>query len=223
MTKDDVRARIEEIGIIPAIRVASTQDAHFAAEEIASAGIPIVELTMTVPGAIELIPDLLDHQSGVIVGAGTVLDIETARRCLDAGANFLTSPGLDLGVVEFAVSKGVVVLPGALTPTEVMMASKAGADFVKVFPCIHLGAARYIKALKGPFPHVPLIAAGGVNQENAAEFITAGAIALGIGGALIPHESIERRQPHRIHELARRFTAIVAGARARSAASQPSH
>lgn len=157
------------------------------------------------------------------MGAGTVLDIETARRCLDAGANFLTSPGLDLGVVEFAVSKGVVVLPGALTPTEVMMASKAGADFVKVFPCIHLGAARYIKALKGPFPHVPLIAAGGVNQENAAEFITAGAIALGIGGALIPHESIERRQPHRIHELARRFTAIVAGARARSAASQPSH
>jgi 2-dehydro-3-deoxyphosphogluconate aldolase/(4S)-4-hydroxy-2-oxoglutarate aldolase len=221
MTKDDVRARIEEIGIIPAIRVASPEDAHFAAEAIASAGIPIVELTMTVPGAIELIPDLLVHQSGVIVGAGTVLDIETARRCLDAGANFLTSPGLDLGVVEFAIGKGVVVLPGALTPTEVMMASKAGADFVKVFPCSHLGSARYIKALKGPFPHVPLIAAGGVNQENAAEFIVAGAIALGIGGALIPHEAIERRQPHRIHELARRFTGIVASARALSAAATP--
>lgn len=226
MTREEVRARIEEIGIIPAIRVSSTQDAQFAAEAIAHAGIPIVELTMTVPGAVELISDLVRNNSGMIVGAGTVLDIETARHCLDAGAQFLTSPGLDLGIVEFAARKEVVVFPGALTPTEVMMAAKAGSDFVKVFPCSQVGGPRYIKALKQPFPHVPLIASGGVNQETAADFILAGAVALGIGGALIPHESIELRQPHRIHELARRFTAIVEGARARTAARKhgtPSH
>jgi 2-dehydro-3-deoxyphosphogluconate aldolase/(4S)-4-hydroxy-2-oxoglutarate aldolase len=220
MTKEDVRTRIQEVGIIPAIRVSSTQDAQFAAESIAGAGIPIVELTMTVPGAIELIADLSRNKPSVIVGAGTVLDLETARQCLDAGAKFLTSPGLDLRIVEFALGQNVVVIPGALTPTEVMMASNAGVDFVKVFPCSQLGGARYIKALKEPFPHVPLIASGGVNQETAADFILAGAIALGIGGALIPHESIGYRQPHRIHELARRFVAIVDAARARIAAGR---
>jgi 2-dehydro-3-deoxyphosphogluconate aldolase / (4S)-4-hydroxy-2-oxoglutarate aldolase len=215
MTRQEVRARIESIGIIPAIRVSSTQDAQFAAEAIAGGGIPIVELTMTVPGAISLIPDLLRNNPGLIVGAGTVLDTETAGRCIDAGANFLTSPGFDLAIVEFAVRNNVVVLPGALTPSEVMMASKAGSDFVKIFPCSQLGGPRYIKALKEPFPHVPLIAAGGVNQETAAEFILAGTVAVGIGGALIPHESIELRQPHRIHELARRFVAILGDARGR--------
>ncbi len=164
---------------------------------------------MTVPGAVELISDLSRNNPEVIIGAGTILDLETAHRCLDAGAHFLTSPGLDLRIVEFALEQNVVVIPGALTPTEVMRASNAGSDFVKIFPCSQLGGARYIKALKEPFPHVPLIASGGVNQETAADFILAGAIALGVGGALIPHESIELRQPHRIHELARRFVAIV--------------
>lgn len=226
MTKEEIRARIEEIGIIPAIRVSSTQDAQFAAEAIAAGGIPIVELTMTVPGATELISDLLRNNPGVIVGAGTVLDTETARRCLDAGAMFLTSPGLDLEIVEFAVRKDVVVFPGALTPTEVMMASQAGSDFVKVFPCSQVGGPHYIKVLKEPFPHVPLIASGGVDQETAADFILAGAIAVGIGGALIPHKAIELRQPHRIHELARRFAGIVDSARARTKARKevpPSH
>jgi 2-dehydro-3-deoxyphosphogluconate aldolase/(4S)-4-hydroxy-2-oxoglutarate aldolase len=130
MTKADVRARIEKIGIIPAIRVSSTEDAHFAAEAIAGGGIPIVELTMTVPGAAGLIPGLLRDNPGLIVGAGTVLDTETARRCLDAGANFLTSPGFDPSVVEFAIDNDVVVFPGVLTPTEVMLAAKTGADFV---------------------------------------------------------------------------------------------
>ncbi len=226
MTRDQVHARISEIGIIPAIRVSTKEDAHFAAESIATGGIPIIELTMTVPGALELIADLSRNNPGVIIGAGTILDPETARRCLDSGAKFLTSPGLDLRIVEFAVGKNVVVIPGALTPTEVMMASNACSDFVKIFPCAPLGGARYIRALKEPFPNVPLIASGGVNQETAAEFIAAGAIALGIGGALIPHQAIEERQPHRIHELARRFVAIVETARARKAAGRdfpPSH
>jgi 2-dehydro-3-deoxyphosphogluconate aldolase/(4S)-4-hydroxy-2-oxoglutarate aldolase len=215
MTRDQVRSRIQEIGIIPAVRVSSTQDALFAAETISSAGIPIVELTMTVPGAIDAIAHLARNSPEVIVGAGTVWDIETARRCLDAGARFLTSTGLDLGVVDFASKENIVVFPGALTPTEVMMAWKAGADFVKVFPCSQVGGVSYIRTLKRPFPQIPLIASGGVNQETAADFILAGAVALGIGGDLIPHKAIALRQPHRIHELARRYLAMVKNARDR--------
>ena len=217
MTRDQIRSRIQEIGIIPAIRVSSTQDALFAAETISSAGIPIVELTMTVPGAIDAIAHLARTSPEVIVGAGTVWDIETARRCLDAGVKFLTSTGLDLGVVDFATKENIVVFPGALTPTEVMMAWKAGADFVKVFPCSQVGGVSYIRTLKRPFPQIPLIASGGVNQETAADFILAGAVALGIGGDLIPHKAIALRQPHRIHELARRYLAMVKDARDRLA------
>ncbi len=164
MTRDQVRSRIEEIGIIPAIRVSSAQDALFVAEAVSSAGIPIVELTMTVPGAIDAISQLARNNPDIIVGAGTVWDTETAHRCLDAGAKFLTSTGLDLSVVEFAAKANTVVFPGALTPTEVMMAWKAGADFVKVFPCSQVGGVSYIRTLKKPFPQVPLIASGGVNQ-----------------------------------------------------------
>jgi 2-dehydro-3-deoxyphosphogluconate aldolase / (4S)-4-hydroxy-2-oxoglutarate aldolase len=214
MKKEEVRARIEEIGIIPAIRVSSAQDALFAADAISSGGIPIVELTMTVPGAIDVISDLVRNSPRMIVGAGTVWDKETAQRCLDAGAQFLTSTGLDLGVVEFAVKQGIAVFPGALTPTEVMTAWKAGADFVKIFPCSQLGGVSYIRTLKAPFPQIPLIASGGVNQQTAADFILAGAVALGIGGELIPRKAIELRQPHRIRELAHRFVGRVKDARA---------
>ncbi len=213
MNRAEVRARIEKIGIIPAIRVYSAQDALLAAEAVASGGIPIVEVTMTVPGAIEVIASLVRENRDLIVGAGTVWDIETAARCLDAGAMFLTSTGLDLDVVEFANQRNTLVFPGALTPTEVMMAWKAGADFVKIFPCSQLGGPGYIKALKAPFPKVPLIASGGVNQQNVADFILAGAVAVGVGGHLIPKKSIELRQPHRIHELASRFVSAVNGAR----------
>ena len=213
MTRDQVRSRIQEIGIIPGIRVSSAQDALFAAETISGSGIPIVELTMTVPGAIDAIAHLAKNSPEVIVGAGTVWDTETARRCLDAGAKFLTSTGLDLSVVEFAVKENVVVFPGALTPSEVMMAWKAGADFVKVFPCSQVGGVSYIRTLKKPFPQVPLIASGGVNQETAVDFILAGAVALGIGGDLIPQKAIALRQPHRIRELARRYLGMVKAAR----------
>ena len=217
MTRDQVRSRIQEIGIIPAIRVSSAEDALFVAEAVSSAGIPIVELTMTVPGAIDAISHLARNNPEIIVGAGTVWDIETARRCLDAGAKFLTSTGFDPSVVEFAVKANIVVFPGELTPTEVMTAWKAGADFVKVFPCSQVGGVSYIRTLKKPFPEVPLIASGGVDQETAADFILAGAAALGIGGDLIPHKAIALRQPHRIHELARRYLAMVKEARSRLA------
>jgi 2-dehydro-3-deoxyphosphogluconate aldolase / (4S)-4-hydroxy-2-oxoglutarate aldolase len=213
MNREEVRSRIKEIGIIPAIRASSPEDALFAAEGVASGGIPIVELTMTVPGAIEVISHLVRNGPELIVGAGTVWDTETARRCLDAGAAFLTSTGLDLKTVEFATRENVVIFPGALTPTEVMMAWKAGVDFVKVFPCAQLGGAPYIKALKAPFPQVQLIASGGVNQQNVADFFLAGATAVGVGAHLIPKKAIELRQPHRIHELAVRFVSTVREAR----------
>jgi 2-dehydro-3-deoxyphosphogluconate aldolase/(4S)-4-hydroxy-2-oxoglutarate aldolase len=220
MTKEEVRARIEEVGVVPAVRFRSAEDARFATEAVSRGGIPILEITMTVPGAIDLISDLARNRPEVIVGAGTIFDQETASRCLDAGAKFLTSPGLDLPLVEFSLSKGVVVLAGALTPTEVTMAWKAGADFVKIFPCSQVGGDGYIRALKGPFRHVPLIAAGGVNQMTARSFILAGACAIGVGGELVPQEAIEQRQEERIHELARRFVGFVSKARAQIAKVQ---
>jgi 2-dehydro-3-deoxyphosphogluconate aldolase/(4S)-4-hydroxy-2-oxoglutarate aldolase len=213
MTREEIRARIVEIGIIPAVRVYSESEALFAAEAVCGGGIPIVEVTMTIPGAVRIIGELTRHNTGVIVGAGTLCDVETAVRCLDAGAGFLTSPGLDLEIVEFALKQGVVVLPGALTPSEVMAAWKAGADFVKVFPCSQVGGPDYIRTLKAPFPQIPLIAAGGVNQKNAADYILAGALALGIGQHLIHQNAIKRRERERIHELARRYTSMVSDAR----------
>jgi len=213
MTREEVRARIQEIGIIPAVRLYSQADALFAAEAISSSGIPIVEVTMTVPGAVEVIRELTSHHPEVLVGAGTLFRVDTARRCLDAGAAFLTTTGLDLEIVNFALGRGVVVFPGALTPTEIMMGWKAGSDFVKVFPCFANGGPAYIQALKGPFSEVPLIATGGVNQQNAMDFIRAGAVALGIGRDLIHQDAIKRRERGWITELARRYTKIVAEAR----------
>jgi 2-dehydro-3-deoxyphosphogluconate aldolase/(4S)-4-hydroxy-2-oxoglutarate aldolase len=217
MTKQQVCARIEEIGIIPAVRAGSPEDARFAAETVNRGGIPIVEITVTVPGAIEVISDLGRAIPEMIVGAGTVLDAEMARRCLNAGAKFLTSPGLVPEVVDFAVKNEVAVLPGALTPTEVIAAWKAGADLVKVFPCSQVGGESYIRALKAPLPQIPLVASGGVTQQTALNFILAGATALGIGGQLIPREAIQRRLPEHILELSRRFTKLVKDARRRMA------
>ena len=215
MNKQQVRGRIEELGIIPSIRVSTTEDALFAAEAVARGGIPIIEVTLTVPDAIKVISHLVQNAAGVIVGAGSVHDVETARRCLEAGATFLSSDGLDPDTVKFAVKENVVVIPGTLTPTGVIAAWKLEPDFVKVVPCGHIGGDSYIKDLKAMFPAVPMIAAGGVNQRTAFSFIAAGAIALGIGGELIPREAIRRRQPDRIAELARRFLNAVSSARDR--------
>ena len=209
MKKNEVCALIRKIGVIPAVRVTSGDDAHFAAETVTKGGIPIVEITMTVPGAVELIGHLCRSQGKIAVGAGTVLDAETARRCVDAGACFLTAPSFNPAVVEFAAKENIPVLPGALTPTEVVVAWSAGADFVKVFPCGPVGGDRYIKSLHTALPQIPLIAAGGVNQQTAADFILSGAIAIGVGTELIPTEAIERRQAERIRELARRYLKLV--------------
>lgn len=213
MTREEIRARIEEIGIIPAVRLHSAEDALFAAEAICGSGIPIIEVTMSVPGAVEVIRELTRQNTGILVGAGTLFHVETARRCLDAGASFLTTPGLNLEIVNFALGRGVVVFPGALTPTEIMAAWEAGPDFVKVFPCFANGGPRYIQALKGPFAEVPLIASGGVNQTNAIDFIRAGAVALGIGRDLIHQDAIRRRERNWITELARRYLLMVNEAR----------
>lgn len=213
MKKDDVCKRIREIAIIPAIRVSSGSDAHFAAEAVTRGGIPIVEITMTVPGAVELMAHLARSDPKIIVGAGTVLDTDTADLCLNSGASFITAPSFNPAIVEFAAKREIAVLPGALTPTEVVTAWRAGGDFVKVFPCGPVGGDRYIKALHTSLPQVPLIAAGGVNQQTAGNFILSGATAIGVGTELIPTEAIERRQSKRIHELARRFLKLVKDAR----------
>lgn len=213
MTKEEVCSRIREIAIIPAIRVSSGDDAHFAAEAVTRGGIPIVEITMTVPGAVELMAHLIRSDPKIIVGAGTVLDTETARLCIDAGVGFVTAPSLNPAIMDFAAKQNVAVLPGALTPTEVVTAWSAGADFVKVFPCGPVGGDAYIKALHASLPQIPLIAAGGVNQQTAASFILSGATAIGVGTELIPTEAIARRQSKRIHELARRFAKLVKDAR----------
>jgi 2-dehydro-3-deoxyphosphogluconate aldolase/(4S)-4-hydroxy-2-oxoglutarate aldolase len=213
MTQEAVRTQIVEIGIIPAVRTSSADDARFAAETIARAGIPIVEITMTVPHALDIIQDLAQHVPDVIVGAGTVLDADTARRCIEAGARFITSPGLDREVVKFTQHQDVLSIPGALTPTEVTAAIHAGADLIKIFPCAQVGGASYIHALMAPFPEARFVAAGGVNQQTAADFIVAGASAIGVGAELIPRKAIRERDVHWITELARRFTHIVQAAR----------
>ena len=176
MTKDEVCSRIREIAIIPAIRVSSGDDAHFAAEAVTRGGIPIVEITMTVPGAVDLMTHLVHSDPKIIVGAGTVLDTDVAQLCMDCGVGFLTSPSFNPTIVEFAAKQNIAVLPGALTPTEVVTAWSAGADFIKVFPCGPVGGDRYIKALHTSLPQVPLIAAGGVNQRINARCGDAGRV-----------------------------------------------
>lgn len=214
MKRHEVRATIERVGILPSVRVSSRDLAVFAAETVYASGIPIVEITMTTPGALEVIDDLAKRFPDLAVGAGTVLDEETAQRCVEAGARFLTSPGFVPEVVAYAKRMDLVVLPGALTPTEVIAAWKAGSDFVKIFPTSNLGGNQYVRALKVPLPQIPLIATGGVNQLNASDFILAGATAIGVGGELLPKEALHLRQVDRIHELASRFMAMVKDARA---------
>jgi 2-dehydro-3-deoxyphosphogluconate aldolase / (4S)-4-hydroxy-2-oxoglutarate aldolase len=213
MNREEIRARIAEIGIIPAVRLYSAADALFAAEAICEAGIPIVEVTMTVPGAVEVIRELARQNPDIIVGAGTLFYADSARSCLDAGARFLTTTGFDLDIVNLALGRHTVVFPGVLTATEVMVASKAGCDFVKIFPCAQVGGPSYIRALKASFPQIPLIASGGVNQQTAADYIRAGAVALGIGADLIHQDAIKKRNSSWIRELARRYTNMVSEAR----------
>ena len=219
MNKPQVRARIEQIGIVPVVRASSAREAHLAAEAVCQGGIPIVEITMTVPGAIEVIRDLAKSAGNeVLIGAGTVLNPEDARRCLDAGAQFLVSPAFNRATVDLAARESKLIMAGALTPTEIIEAFNAGSDLVKVFPCGQVGGAKYIKALKGPLPQIPLVPTGGVNLTTAAEFIEAGAAALGIGGELVQAEALKSNKPELIVEAARKFLEIVTTARAKRSA-----
>jgi 2-dehydro-3-deoxyphosphogluconate aldolase/(4S)-4-hydroxy-2-oxoglutarate aldolase len=213
MNRSEVRRQISEIGIIPCARVTSPEHALFAAETLYAARIPVVEITLTLPEAPQVIENLAKRYSDLAVGAGTVLDEESARRCVDAGARFITSPGFVPEVVAYAQKADVVVFPGVLTPTEIIAAWKTGADFVKIFPTAPVGGAHYIRALKVPLPQIPLIVTGGVNQLTAFDFILAGASAIGVGGELLPKEALRLRQDYRIHELARRFLNMVKEAR----------
>jgi 2-dehydro-3-deoxyphosphogluconate aldolase/(4S)-4-hydroxy-2-oxoglutarate aldolase len=214
MNRKEVFTQLVEVGIMPAVRAAVKELALFAAETLHDAGIPVVEITQTVPNAVDVIAQLTKRYPHLIVGAGTVLDTETAQRCLDAGAGFISSPGLVLEVVEFTLKNAVVAIPGALTPSEVIAAWKAGADLVKIFPCAQMGGDQYIRALKTPLPQIPLIASGGINLLNAANFIVAGASVLGIGSELMPKDALLARRDYWIRELARRFMEAVHNARA---------
>jgi len=228
MDKQKVREKIVEVGVVPVVRAASGREARMAADAVCEGGIPIVEITMTVPGAVDVIRELVKSvSSDVLVGAGTVLNAEAARQCLGAGAQFLVSPGLNLPMVEVAKKEGKLVMAGALTPTEIMAAWEAGADFVKIFPCGQVGGAKYIRALRGPFPQISFVPTGGVNLNTAGEFIEAGAVALGVGGELVLAEALKSGRPEIIVENARKFSAVVKEARAQmtapSVAAKGSH
>jgi 2-dehydro-3-deoxyphosphogluconate aldolase/(4S)-4-hydroxy-2-oxoglutarate aldolase len=215
MDKHAVRERILNVGIVPVVRAASSAEARTAAEAVCKGGITIVEITMTVPGAVEVIRELAKHYSPeqLLVGAGTVLNPEQAQRCLDAGAQFLVSPGFNAKTVALAIAERRLIMAGALTPTEVISAWEAGSDFVKVFPAGNVGGPKYIKALKGPLPDVPLIPTGGVNLQTAAEFLEAGAAALGIGGELVHPGHLKSGNTEAIVDAARTFVSIVKQAR----------
>ena len=214
MTKDEVRQRILEVGIVPVVRASSPQQARMAAEAVCAGGIPIVEITMTVPGAIEVIAQLFcSIGSDVLIGAGTVLDAETGKACFDAGAQFLVSPGFDGPTVELARQRGKLVMAGALTATEVITAFRAGSDFVKIFPCGNVGGPSYIKALKAALPQIPMVPTGGVNLNNAADFLRAGSSAIGVGGELIARAALEAGDAAAIAATARQYIDVVREAR----------
>jgi 2-dehydro-3-deoxyphosphogluconate aldolase/(4S)-4-hydroxy-2-oxoglutarate aldolase len=214
VTKAEVKTLITSIGIVPVIRAATAQKALMAVDALCKGGIPVAEITLTVPGAEKVIESLRKaFGADLLVGAGTVVDVEGAQRCLDAGAQFIISPGFDAATVEFVKSRKVLMIPAALTPTEIMAAWKSGADLVKVFPCNAVGGPAYIKSLKGPFPAIPLLPTGGVNLQTAADFICAGSVALGIGSEMVPASALDSGKPGIITELAMQFLEIVRAAR----------
>jgi 2-dehydro-3-deoxyphosphogluconate aldolase/(4S)-4-hydroxy-2-oxoglutarate aldolase len=213
--KDDVLGGIRRGGLIPVLRTASADDALTIAEELQRAGLTALEIPLTVPAAVEVIAELASRFGReVLVGAGTVLDAGSAAACVAAGARFIISPSVEPEVIHYCNEAEVAVLPGALTPTEILTAVRAGADMVKVFPCSAVGGASYIKAIKAPLPQVLLVPTGGVSLETAAAFIKAGAAALGVGGDLVDVEALRAGRPEVIGERARRYLEIVKQARA---------
>jgi 2-dehydro-3-deoxyphosphogluconate aldolase / (4S)-4-hydroxy-2-oxoglutarate aldolase len=197
-------SKIHEIGIVPVVRAANLDEARRAVDAICTGGIPVIEITMTVPNAPAMIQELVKHYgTSVLTGAGTVTTAKQAEICLDAGAQFLVSPGLSVPVLQTAAARCVLAIPGALTPTEVMAALEAGAQLIKIFPCGSAGGPKHIKALKAPFPETRLIPTGGVNVNNAAEYLAAGSFALGVGADLVDLAAIRRNEPGKIVDMAK--------------------
>ena len=215
MDRAEIIKQIEEIGIVPVVRAASADEAMRAIDAIMEGGINVLEITMTVPGAVKVIEQVSQrYGADVLVGAGTVLDPETARACILAGSQFVVSPALNLETIAMCRRYGVPICPGALTPTEVITAWTAGGDFVKIFPCGSMGGASYLKNLKGPLPQVKMIPTGGVSLKTAADFIKAGASALGVGTDLVDVKAIREGNAHIVTERAKQFVEIVKEARA---------
>jgi len=215
MTIDEVIRRIGEIGIVPVVRAATVDEATRAVEAICAGGIPIIEITMTVPDAIAVIHQVASQYGrDVLVGAGTVTTTRQAELCISAGAEFIVSPGLSVSVLSAAQASGKLAIPGALTPTELMNAQQHGARLIKIFPCGNVGGPKYLKSLKAPFPDAALIPTGGVNVSNAAEFIAAGAFALGVGAELVNAAALREGNLAKITQSARELVTAVSSARA---------
>ena len=213
-TKEKALTKIREVGLVPIVRAPSPEDAMRAAEAIVAGGIGIAEITMTVPGALKVMEVVADRYGDkVLLGAGTILDTETCRAVMLAGAEFIVTPALDVRVIEMARRYSKPIFPGALTPTEVLAAWQAGADMVKVFPCGPVGGPKYIKALKGPFPQIEMVPTGGVNLETAADFIKAGAAAVAVGGELVDVKALKEGKLDQITETAKKFVEAVRAAR----------
>jgi 2-dehydro-3-deoxyphosphogluconate aldolase / (4S)-4-hydroxy-2-oxoglutarate aldolase len=214
---EEIVRRVGEIGIIPVVRASSVEEANRAVEAICAGGIPVVEITMTVPNAVTVIRELSQKRgSDVLIGAGTVTNAEQAESCIRAGAQFLVSPGLAVSVLAVARANGKLAIPGALTPTELMNAQEQGAQIVKIFPCGNVGGPKYLKSLKAPFPRANLIPTGGVNAANAAEFIAAGAFALGVGADLVDPQALRDGNLEKITAAAKELVTAVASARKKS-------
>jgi 2-dehydro-3-deoxyphosphogluconate aldolase/(4S)-4-hydroxy-2-oxoglutarate aldolase len=213
--KSEVIQKIRDIGLIPVVRATSADEAMRAIDAIREGGISVLEITMTVPGAVKLIEEVANrYGSDALVGAGTVLDPETATACISSGARFVVSPALNLDTIACCRQRDIAVMPGALTPTEVVQAWNAGADFVKVFPAGAVGGPSYLKALKAPLPQIELVPTGGVSLKTAADFIRAGASALGVGADLVDISAIREGQSALITERAKQIIEIVREARA---------
>jgi 2-dehydro-3-deoxyphosphogluconate aldolase/(4S)-4-hydroxy-2-oxoglutarate aldolase len=211
--KETVLQQIRSAGLIPVIRARSAEEAAQAADAIQAGGVGVLEITMTVPGAVDVIREVAGRGGDALVGAGTVLDAEAAHACIDAGALFIVSPSFNPDTISACREAGVAVLPGALTPTEVLGAWRSGADLVKVFPAGAVGGPGYIRALKAPLPQIDLVPTGGVNLKTAGDFIRAGAAALGVGADLVDLEALRRGEPEVLSERAREFVRIVQNAR----------
>jgi 2-dehydro-3-deoxyphosphogluconate aldolase/(4S)-4-hydroxy-2-oxoglutarate aldolase len=214
MHSEKTKEWIERIGIMPVLRARSAAEGHALVEALVAGGITVMEVTMTVPGAVELLRDLKkEHGEKLLLGSGTVTDPEQAAATIDAGAEFVVSPGFHPEVVAKTKELGKVSIPGALTPTEVITAWRAGADYVKIFPCSAVGGASYLKALLAPFPELRLIPTGGVTLQTASDFLKAGARALGVGTDLVNPKAIEEGRPEKVTHTAQAYLEIVDGFR----------